>query len=350
MYCPQIMTRNKNPDHPFYKIAQESLFIVWGPPSYGPRSKVFCKELGIEELHFIFVSTRRGLIAALYKYPFQALKTFHLLFLKKPKIVFVQNPPSIAVFVVFLYCALTGSQYLVDAHSAAFQMPYWVRPRWIYKLLARKALATIVTNEYFQDHIKDWGGNSFLLRDIPTTHERRSKYHLDDTFNITVINTFSRDEPIREVIKASNDLPEIRFNITGKLDRADPQIINSRQANINFTDFLPDKEYFELLDQSHAIICLTTRDNTMQRGACEALSMEKPIITSNWLLLQTYFHKGTVHVKNTSVGIRNGVKEMIKNYSKYYTEIKELRLERQHDWNDRMKDLVALLQPVLDSD
>lgn len=343
------MMRNKNPNHPFYKIAQKSLFLVWGPPSYGPRSKVFSSELGIEELHFIYLSTRRGLISALYKYPFQALKTFHLLFLKKPKIVFVQNPPSIAVFIVFLYCALTGNHYLVDAHSAAFQKPYWIRPQWVYKIIARKAVATIVTNEYFQDIIQEWGGNVFLLRDIPTTFERYRNYHLDDNFNIVVINTFSKDEPIYEVIQAAKDLPEVRFYITGKLDKQDPQIINSHHANIHFTDFLPDEEYYGLLDQAHAIICLTTRDNTMQRGACEALSMEKPIITSNWPLLQNYFHKGTVHVKNTKAGIRNGVNELIKDYSKYQSEIKQLRLERQHDWDESMNDLAALLQPIIDS-
>jgi hypothetical protein len=87
----------------------------------------------------------------------------------------------------------------------------------------------------------------------------------------------------------------------------------------------------------------------MQRGACEALSLGKPIITSDWPLLQTYFHKGTVHVANTSQGIREGVIKMREEYRRYQTEIKSLQLIQQHEWEAKVKMLKALIERSLAS-
>ena len=56
-----------------------------------------------------------------------------LLFRRRPKIVFVQSPPSFAVLFVYLYCALTDSRFVVDAHSAAFLYAAWRRPEFLYR-------------------------------------------------------------------------------------------------------------------------------------------------------------------------------------------------------------------------
>ena len=71
--------------------------------------------------------------------------------------------------------------------------------------------------------------------------------------------------------------------------------------------------------------CLTTRDNTMQRGACEALSLSRPIVTSDWPLLRSYFAQGTVHVDNTAAGIRSGIAQVLKDRERFETEIVGLR-------------------------
>ena len=90
-------------------------------------------------------------------------------------------------------------------------------------------------------------------------------------------------------------------------------------------------------------MCLTTRDNTMQRGACEALSLAKPIITSRWSLLREYFHRGTVHVDNTSTGIRQGIREMRSRYEEYLSGIRALRVSQQAEWQLKLSELLALI-------
>ena len=336
-------------DSPIADLNKQAVFLVWGPPSHGPRSQVFASELGIEELHFIYATTKRGLLSAPLKYGYQAVQTLRLLFRKRPKIVFVQSPPSLAVLFVYIYCALTNSRYLVDAHSAALLLPYWTRPVWLHSFLARQAVTTIVTNEHFQNTINAWGGSAFILRDIPTTFPLADAYRLNGNFSVVVVNTFSTDEPLQEVLEAAANLDGIQFYVTGKKSGAGQAVLAEVPGNVHLTDFLPAESYYALLNASQAVMCLTRRNHTMQRGACEALSLGKPIITSDWPLLRMYFHKGTVHVPNTSDGIRQGVLRMKKHYGLFQAEIKALQIEQQQEWHDKFVALTALIRASIES-
>lgn len=329
---------------PFAPLSQQSLFLVWGPPSYGPRSRVFARELGIKELHFLYSTTRRGLLVAPLKYGYQAIQTLRLLFRKHPKIVFVQSPPSFAVVFVYIYCMLSHSRYVVDAHSAALQLPVWTRPHWLHSFLARQAVATIVTNDHFQQLISGRGGQAFVLHDIPTTFKRAESYPLNSGFHVMVVNTFSTDEPLHEILEAAAGLNDVEFHITGRRSRANQDMLNHAPNNVHFTDFLPDETYYALMASSQAVMCLTTRDHTMQRGACEALSIGKPIITSNWPLLREYFREGTRHVPNTSAGIRAGVLDMKDHYDSYQTGVQQLQIAQHQEWQQKIQALTDLIQ------
>jgi hypothetical protein len=82
----------------------------------------------------------------------------------------------------------------------------------------------------------------------------------------------------------------------------------------------------------------------MQRGACEAVSLGKPIITSNWPLLESYFNKGTIHVDNSCQGIREGVLRMQHEQEKLAEEILLLQQERRVEWNETYQALLQLIQ------
>lgn len=324
--------------------SRDSLFLVWGPPHLGPRSSVLARELGMD-VAFIYSTTRRGLLVAPVKYGYQAIRTLALLFTRRPQIVFVQSPPSFAVLFVFLYCLLTGSRYIVDAHSAAFQMPFWTKPAWLYRLLARRAVATLVTNEHFAERLEGWGARAFILRDIPTEFPREGSYPFQNgAFNVAVVNTFAPDEPLAAVLEAAAHLPDVDFYITGKTSRAPAGLLDRAPGNVHFTGFLPDATYYALLASSHAVMCLTTRDNTMQRGACEALSLGRPIVTSDWPLLRAYFNQGAVHVPNTSGGVREGLRALRRDYAAFEAGVRALQQAQRQEWNQKVRELVRLIE------
>jgi glycosyltransferase involved in cell wall biosynthesis len=318
------------------------LFLVWGPPSHGPRSRVFARELGID-VRFVTSTARRGPLVAPFKYASQTYKTVRLLAARRPRLVFVQSPPTFAVMTVWLYSAFTGGRFIVDAHSAAMLSAYWTRPRWLYRLIARRAVATIVTNEHFAGSIRRSGGRALVIRDIPASLPADDTSPVPDAFNVMVVNSFADDEPLAQVIAAADGLNDVVFHVTGDPGRPGARVPDRVPGNVRFTGFLPERAYHGLMASSQAVLCLTTRDHTMQRGACEALWMGKPIVTSRWPLLQEYFRAGAVHVANTSDGIRDGVRELMRRYPEYEEGIRRLQGEQRDAWERSLRSLLDVV-------
>lgn len=325
------------------ELRESSLFMVWGPPSHGPRSRVFASELGIP-IEFVYSTRRRGLAVAPWKYTYQAVRTAWLLMKHRPSLLFVQSPPSFSVLAAWLYSVVSDGRYVVDAHSGAFLSRHWERPRWLRRFLARRALSTIVTNERFAQQIRSWGGTASVLRDIPTEFELGAALPRDSRFTVMVVSTFAADEPLDQIVEAAGGLSDVRFLVTGNLKRADPEIVARAPANVEFTGFVPDDVYYGTMNAADAVLCLTTRDNTMQRGACEALSMGRPIITSDWELLRSYFSKGTVHVGPTADAIAEGVRRMRSEHALMTGGIRDLQQQQQDEWIEASDSLARLIR------
>ncbi|MFA9432461.1 glycosyltransferase [Egicoccus sp. AB-alg2] len=319
------------------------VFLVWGPPSHGPRSRVLAAALGLEPW-FVHRVRRRGLLAAPAKYTYQAVATAWRLVRRRPRVVFVQSPPSFAAWLVAAHAALTGAHFVVDAHSDAMLTPWWTRPHWLNRLISRRAAATLVTNEHFAARLRGWGADAIVLPDVPTAFCPGPAPVRDDRFLLTVVNTFAPDEPLEEIVEAARGLPDVDVRITGSLRRAPGRVPADVPANVTFTDFLPDSDYYGLLAASDAVLCLTTRDHTMQRGACEALSLGTPIVTSRWPLLQEYFDEGTVHVTNDADGIRDGVLRLRDDLTGYRAGVERLRSRRRAEWRVASAALRALVE------
>jgi glycosyltransferase involved in cell wall biosynthesis len=321
-----------------------ALFLVWGPPSHGPRSRVFARELGIP-LHNVYSTRRRGAWVAPWKYAYQAAATVVLLMRRRPRLVFVQSPPSFAVIFVAAYCAVTSARFIVDAHSAAMQASVWTWPRALYRMLARRALATIVTNETFGREIEGWGARALVLRDIPTEFPIGEPPEMSGGFHVLVVNTFAGDEPLAEVVEAARLLPTVTFHVTGDPERGRRSFdVSDAPLNVQFTGYLPDEAYYALMVAADAVMCLTTRDDTMQRGACEALAIGTPIITSDWPLLRGYFSDGTVHVAADAGSIATGVREAEAKIEELRDGVRRLRARQWEEWVEASRSLATLIR------
>src|SRR5262249_46472246 len=154
----------------------------------------------------------------------------------------------------------------------------------------------------------------------------------------------TRDEPIEVFLAAAARVPDIQFFVTGRFEDADPKLLRTKPANVTFTGFLLDAQYVGLLMVSDAVICLTTADHTMQRGAYEAIYLGKPVITSNFEILRQAFDKGTVHVGNTADDIVAGITQMRTELSRYQTEAERLKAEKLDRWRDVERGLRDIVQ------
>ena len=315
-------------------------FIAW--IAHNRRSQLLAQKFDMR-LHMI-QSLKRIYFLSPLRYLLQSARTIRALMQDRPDVVFVQNPPIFAVLVVYLYCVLSGAKYIIDSHTGALLAPWWQWTMPIHAFLSRRALTTLVTNEYLSAIVEKWDADAFIIADIPTEFPAGTEFPLEDKFSVAVINTFSPDEPIGEVLNAAAMLPNVNFYITGDPIRAKKEFLVEPPENVQFTGFLPDDQYFGLLRGVGAIIVLTTDNHTMQRGACEAVSMGQPIITSDWPILREYFHKGTIHVDNSAKGIREGIVEMQQSLTYHQQEILLLQQERREEWREKEQALKQLIE------
>ena len=322
-------------------LRRQTLFLAWAPPSHSRRSELMARKLGVP-LHRIHVLKMRRYLAPL-RYAIQAPLTLLMLLRQRPKVVFVQNPPIFAPLFAWMCCALTRAGLIIDSHTDAIQCPRlwgWSLP--LHRFLSRRALTTIVTNEYLRQIVDGWGATSHIIPDVPSEFPAGKPYLVEHPFNVAMVSSFSPDEPLDEVAQVARSLPDIGFYVTGDPARREKRL-PARPPNVHLTGFLPSDEYYGLLRSVNAIMTLTTEDHTMQRGACEAVWLGQPIIASHWPVLRQSFHKGTIHVDNTVEGIRAGVLEMRARHQQLGDEIGLLQEERRQQWEEIVAQLETLI-------
>jgi glycosyltransferase involved in cell wall biosynthesis len=316
------------------------LILQWAP--YCRRSQSLAAELGTEAalIHYFKFQMPKY---ALLKYPLQFLKTLYILAKKRPHIVIAVAPPIFCPLTAFLFCLLFKRKLVIDAHTGAVidTIPVLIR---IHQFLARRSAAIIVTNDSLAEIVQSWGGAPFVLEDPPIRRmvDKTSENHSGR--RIFVVNTFSSDEPIREILEAAKKLPEVKFYLTGNKAKAPLNVTRDTSSNVFFTDFIPDDEYWKLLDSCDAVICLTTRDYTLVCGGYEAIYSGKPLITSNYPVLKNYYNFGTLHVDNTADSIAQAVRRIIERKELLVEEIRVGIGVMEENWKSKFKKFRELIE------
>jgi glycosyltransferase involved in cell wall biosynthesis len=192
-----------------------------------------------------------------------------------------------------------------------------------------------------QSVVAEWGARAFVISDVPVRFVEGRAPAACSGPRVVVINTFSVDEPVAEVLAAARALPEVCFFVTGDTRYADPALLASAGPNVTFTGFVSEEEYAGLLRASDVVTVLTTHDHTMQRGGYEAVALDKPLVTSDWGLLRETFSRGTIHVANAPAAIADGIRTAVQDRSRLAAEMKSLRDERRQLFDERLAALLA---------
>lgn len=309
------------PTHPHRR-----LFVSWW--RYTSRPDSFARAMGAEN-HFF----AQGEGLKLLKYLPRALCCFWTLLRRRPGLVFVSNPPTFAPLVVWVYCLFFNARFCIDSHTSAFDRPRWLFFSRLHAFLARRALWESTTNDELTMRMRARGVQSLSVPDIPFEIPEGSYPLGAEDFALAFICSFDVDEPIRETLEAARKMPGVHIYVTGNPNKASEGLRAARPDNVTFTGFLSNDDYAGLLHSVSAILVLTTLDFTMQRGGSEAITVGKPLITSDFDVLRQIFSKGTLHVDNSPESIVAAVGALRDDYERYRREIRELRDERQEAWD-----------------
>ncbi|MEW6606204.1 MAG: hypothetical protein AB1414_01955 [bacterium] len=325
------------------------IFISWAP--YCSRSDNIAKKLGGKSYLVYYGMFGSNYWTIFFKYLFQFIKTYKIFLKERPDIILTMSPPIFAALPAYFWTRFNPAGFIIDAHTGAIiDKRFGRRALFLHKFLSKYAITTIVTNEYLKSIINSWNCHATIISDVPVEFKNTAPLKLKPGFSITLINSFAIDEPIETFLAAAERLSEINFYVTGDLNdaRKNKKTITPAPSNVTFTDFLPNDEYTGLLKASDAVMVITLDDYTMQRGGYEAVSLQKPLIISNWEILRKTFYKGAVFIDNTSEGIEKGILEMKENIEKYKEDVIELKKDRAEIWNNTQQRLELLMSKYLE--
>jgi len=315
--------------------------IVWA--RYHRRSELLAQHLGAT-IHYICHGRMGQLSQAPVRYLVQAWQTWRILCQDRPDIIFVQNPPIFAVLLTAIYARFYNARYVIDSHTAAFISSKWSWSVGLHRILSRGALVTIVHNASQEKIVNRWGCRYCVIDYTPGDYPEGVAYPFQGKFNLAVVNTFVKDEPLEEIFNAATYLPEVSFYFSGDSTRIHQSLLAKKPDNCILTGYLSYNQYIGLLHGADAVLDLTDRDHTLLMGGFEAVSLGKPLITSDWPILKDYFSSGTIHVSNTVEGIVNGVRQMLREQSILQQDILLLRGRLQLEWEQNIQALKQLLQ------
>jgi glycosyltransferase involved in cell wall biosynthesis len=318
------------------------LYLAWAP--YNRRAEGFARDLGAEAL-FVHNFRYQQIQWSLFKYPLMTARTLAALIRRRPDAVLVMSPPLFAAVWVDLYCSLRRKPWILDAHTGSLISKPWTYFRALHEFLCRRALRTVVTNRFLADLVRSWGGRPVVMNppvDIPPVNGGKAR----GGTRLLVVNAFSFDEPLDAVIEAATRFPSVHFDVTGRKSKADPALLARAGKNVHFTDFLPVRDYYSRMACAAGVVCLTTRDHTLQSGGEEAMFMGKPLLTSDFGVLRDFFSRGTVHVRPDPEAIADGIRRLLDRRRALSKEMIRLRGERLADWNRHKEALLRRLEAI----
>jgi hypothetical protein len=265
---------------------------------------------------------KRPLFAPL-KYPSQAWRTIRLLAHRAPREVWVMDPPLPAVAIAWAYCRRRNVPLVVDMHTVDFYGAKWRALRPLEKPLLRGARAAVVTNAGLEARVLGWRCPAFVLPDpLPTAPAGLDRGVDDDV--VTIVATYSDDEPIDLLPEVAERLADLRVHVTGE-----PRVPTAEwPANLVATGFLADDEYWRQLARSAVVVVLTTRPETLLSGG-----YERPLVTSDHSVLRDYYGDAVVYVTATADSIASGIREALVSGDELQERMRRLAVVRSAEWD-----------------
>jgi glycosyltransferase involved in cell wall biosynthesis len=263
----------------------------------------------------------------------------------RPNVLIVQCPSIVLGLWAAALKPLFGYTLVADLHNEAVK-PYIVSSRLYERLLRvvhRVADLCIVTNPNLTSVIEAAGGRAFVLPDkLPDL--RPASNEAPATTSVVFVCTYSRDEPYREVIEAARALdPSVTVFVTGRYRGTDPLPVPS---NVRLTGFLPEEAYVSLLGSADVIVDLTAIEDCLVCGAYEAVTLGRPLVTSDTAALRQYFRRGTVYSRHDSASLAAAISYALANRERLAAEMRLLKPDLMAAWTEQRDALQELLQRV----
>jgi glycosyltransferase involved in cell wall biosynthesis len=317
------------------------IFLVWKRAC--TRSENQARHFSAKLVYVWPFDSQGSKLRLMTRYVVSFIQTLRILHRERADVVFTLNQPPFLLLAVSLYTRLLGGSYVLDSHSAAFNDPKWAWFRPMYRRIARRALLNINTNAVHKRLVEEWGGRSFIISDVPIDHDRAPQRVTVPKASVLVVVSYMFDEPLESIWKAAALTPQVSYLVTGDDRKLPPVLKDITPKNLRTTGYLSKEAYFDLMASVSAVMVLTIRDQTMQMGAYEALSLGQPIITSDWQILRDSFGPAAAYVDNSPESIVRGVLDVTSNAERFRRAATEQKNARRRYFDATRSEIISVL-------
>ncbi len=304
-----------------------NLFQVW--KIYQRRAESIAHYFDITVIYYHYSWEEKSKLLKAISYILKSTRTLIDLIKFRPKKIFIQLPPTPALYLVGIYGLITRTPYVADCHNAMF-VGWWIR--WPFtKSLLKRASAVLVHSDDVRDYAEKKGIPTIVIKDpLPDTKDIIStkvldRFDLKAGEYVIVPWNLAPDEPIEEFIEAVRTLSNIKFTMTWFAERLPEKLRADLPKNLLFTGYLAIDEFNDLFANAGAAISLTTREGTQPSAAAEAVAFGIPVILSDTETARLLYRDVPVFVQNQSPSIAQGILEIFRNHSAYCEKIAEFK-------------------------
>jgi glycosyltransferase involved in cell wall biosynthesis len=319
-------------------VGPDMLWITWEEHR---RTRNIAVALGLRLVEVIEKGSRWQ------RYATGVSRTWKIVHHERPKVVMVQCPSVALAALMLILRSIYRFKLVVDAHNEAVE-PYNLQAGWyrrLIQLIHRRSDLIVVTNSALKTIVENNGGRAVVLPDrIPETPSNLSTVALKRP-RLVFICSFAPDEPYMNVIEAAALVKnEIDVWITGNAQKAAASCQGRVTANVRFTGFLPEADYWMALRSATAIVDLTDMEDCLVCGAYESVAVGRPLITSDTRSLRSHFSAGTLYTSHAPLALADAFREAVRRNETLTDEMKKLREHLETDWTERAQALQQFLQ------
>ena len=329
--------------------SREGVFVAW--IIFQRRTESLANIFNLETKHYYHSWENRSKLHKLWSYGLKTIHTLNDLISIKPKVIFLQLPPIPALYIIALYCRLTGCKYIADCHNV---MIYGRNINFPFvKSLLRKADALLVHNEDVEVYADKFSLKAITLRDpLPNLTNTKNIqllkiYGLTQGTYIIVPWSFASDEPISELFQAANLMPQIKFVMTWFSEKLPQNMRNSIPGNLVLTGYLDDSEFNAVFSQAGAALVLTNREGTQPSAASEAIVLSVPLVLSDLKTTRKLYEDIPIYVQNTPESIRAGLLKALDERAECIEKIIAFDKRYKKSLDDEIVDVKKMLDPIL---
>ena len=325
--------------------SKRGLFVAWR--IFQRRNISVANKFGLEPRFYYRTWEEKSRVHKASSYIFKSLNMLRDLIKFHPDVIFLQLPPVPVLYIVALFCRLTGCRYVADCHNV---MIYSKWLNWPFaKTLLNAADALLVHNEDVSIYARQLGLNTITLRDpLPdlkrtTDPDLLAKYGLKKDAYVIVPWSFASDEPILELFQAAKAMPETKYVMTWFAEKLPVELREILPANLILTGYLDDNAFNAIFSDAGVALVLTTREGTQPSSASEAISLEIPLIVSDLDTTRKLYKNTPVYIENTTQGILTGVAQAFHEQEQRITAIRAFGKAYGRDLDEEIDSVKNLL-------